>query len=445
MSSLELTALPPLPPTAFLEIFSGLPELEKSTSAAHIKRELPLETLQQQWPGSDDDAVVTKKHRVLVAETPQTHKSVINSISPCGFKKQAVIDEAETKRARRSAIEKKSRQRRQTVLRRMREEVRQLENQYAEMAGKTQGPPWPHRSEKQRGNSPTINQLQQKFSDLSLVAHALEKDHEELQTLLQQHTDFQQTVQSLSNELVGKKHHVWNCGVPPSLSFSAMFNALSVAECYALVRKSYKEIQRFNDAKHFESTGANFMGWTDKRTCDSRTGALLYGFTKKFWLETPEELLIKTWDIMLDGLKFRNMSFDSSVTSRYEVLQELNDDLRIIRRDYRIPLVDMTFVTIQIMFRLQTPTGYTLCIRTIPAPEIQSVQDPQEHFYDFFHWTHFNRLYDDDGKPAGCEIMSGGSIAKQNHLKPSYWLFELVCSLLRWETACIAPLFLKNL
>ncbi|KAI9992143.1 hypothetical protein PInf_017528 [Phytophthora infestans] len=49
------------------------------------------------------------------------------------------------------------------------------------------------------------------------------------------------------------------------------------------------------------------------------------------------------------------------------------------------------------------------------------------------------------GNPAGCEIVAAGSIADQNQLKSTYWLFELVCSILRWETACVAPLFLKQI
>ncbi|KAL7687798.1 hypothetical protein Plhal304r1_c021g0074991 [Plasmopara halstedii] len=441
MSTLELTALPPLSPTmerAFTEAFAEMSELEKSDTSPHIKLESP----QDVWSSSDDDDMVKKKNSTFLPETPQVHKSVIHTISPCG--KQTDINEIDAKRARRSAIEKKSRQRRQNVLKRMRDEVKQLETRYAELDGKQRGSFRVENGEKQCGNSVTIDRLEEKFSELSLVAHALEEDQVKLQTLLQQYQEFQKTVQGFTDEKIDEKKHVWNCGVPLSSSFSATFKALTVAECYSLVRKSYDEIQRFNDAEHFQTTGANFMGWTDKRKYDSKTGALQYGFTKKFWMHTPEDLLTRTWDIFLDGPRFKNMSFDSSVNARYEVLQQLNDDLRIVRRDHRIRAVDVTFATIQLIFRLQTPTGYTLCMRTIPAPEIQCVQDSHEYFYEIFHWTHFNRLYDDEGKPTGCEIVTGGSIADQQQIQSSFWLFELVCSLLRWETACVAPLFLKH-
>lgn len=455
LDPLELAALPPLSPTmerAFSEAFADMSELEKTEDAAVIKLERPSESLQ-----SDDDALSSRKHAASspspasmasASHNQQKHKSEIRSMSPSGSKK----DSAEAKRARRSAIEKKSRQRRQNILKRMRDEVKQLEDMYAEVARqKEAGGPimWQGFSlnkltQGDSGESSSMDELQQKYSELTLVAHGLEEDQEALQNLLHQHEEFQKTVRSLSDEDMEERNYIWDTGVPSSLSFKASFKKLTMSECYALVRDTYEETQRFNNG-HFETTGANFMGWTDKRKYDSRTGALQYGFTKKFPLESPEGLLIKTWEMFMDGPKFKHMSFERNVNMRYEVLQQMNDDLVIVRRDHRIPNIETTFATIQVVFRLQTPSGYTLCMRTIPSPEIQGVQDPNEYFYEVFHWTHFNRLYDDHGNSTGCEIIAAGSIEDQNQLKSTYWLFELVCSILRWETACVAPLFLKQI
>jgi uncharacterized protein YoxC len=465
---LELTALPPLSPTmerAFSEAFADMSELEKSGDANVIKLETPS------CPWSDDDLPATAKptasspSRAAMASATHNqkkHTSEIRNMSPSGGKMQAPEDAAEAKRARRSAIEKKSRQRRQSVLRKMRDEVKQLEQLRVEMERRKEatGVVWQTRGA-------TVDELQQKYSELTLVANALEEDQEALQKLLQEHHVFQRTLRSWSDEDMAEKKQVWDSGVPPSTSFQAEFKKRTMAECYALVRESYEQIQRFNNGEHYQTTGANFMGWTDKRKYDSRTGALQYSFTKQFPLESPETLLMKTWEIFSDGPKFRHMSFDRSVNTRYEVLQEMNDDLLIVRRDHRIPNVETTFATVQVIFRLQTPTGYTLCMRTIPAPTIQDVLDPHEFFYEVFAWsvyffillrreliltafvhhfrTHFNRLYDDVGNPAGCEVITAGSIEDQNYLKSTYWLFALVCSVLRWETASVAPLFLKQI
>lgn len=304
----------------------------------------------------------------------------------------------EAKRARRSAIEKKSRMRRQNILQTMRDEVRRLEE--------------------------VREAFYERFN---------------LQRMIQSHELFQQTVKDLSIA-----QDVWNSGVPPSSSLAVVFRQRSVAECYDIVRESYAEIERFSESDNYETTGANFMGWTDKRRFDEKTKALQYGFTKTFPLKEPEELLRKSWDMFADGPNLESMSFNGSVHTRYEVLQALNDDLLIFRRDFSVPGIPTTLVTVSIIFRLQTPSGYMLCTRTIPAPEIESALEPHECYHDIFHWTHFNRIYNKYESIAGCEVISAGSIGDHAQLKSTYWLFELVCAAVRWETACVAPLFLKR-
>ncbi|CAI5719902.1 unnamed protein product [Hyaloperonospora brassicae] len=385
----------------------------------------------------------------------QKHKKEIRNISPSGSKKlQTLTRDGDEKRARRSAIEKKSRQRRQQVLKTMRDEVQQLETLYRAMLTNKTTPPLsrqcPYVRDDSRGTSAIyMDELEKKYSALSMVAHALEGDQEMLLQLLQQHQDFYATVETdLADGQRDGDHEVlevWDTGIPPSSSFQAKFTKLTMAECYALVRESYETIQRFQKTEHFKSTGANFMGWTDKRKYDESSGTLQYGFTKQFPLEDAEDLLMKTWGIFTNAQKFKDLSFDRSVRFRYQVLQRMNDDLVIIRGDHRMPNIDATFASVQILFRMQTPIGFTLCMRAIPSPEILRAQDSHEHFYSAFHWTHFNHMYDESGNRAGCELMSAGTIPDQSQLKSTYWLFELVCSALRWENACVAPLFLKQM
>ncbi|KAJ8524768.1 hypothetical protein ON010_g16348 [Phytophthora cinnamomi] len=342
------------------------------------------------------------------------HMSPIDSVmdSSAAFK-----DSAEAKRARRSAIEKKSRQRRQEMLKRMREEVKQLENVYTEIATRKEGGGGgSHGSGGLAAAS--MEELQRKYSELSLVVHALEEDQATLRELLGGHEIFHRRLQHLADEREDDSA-LWDSGIPSSSSFSVKFRLHTPEECYAIVRETYKEIERFCAADHFETTGASFMGWTDKRKVDRELQALQFCFTKRFPLESAEGLLMKTWHIFSNGSKMAEMSFDRSVRTRFEVLQVLNDNLIIIRRDHKIPSMPMTFGSVQIIFRLQTPTGFTMCSRTIPAPEIQRAMEPHEYFYDSFHWTRFNHLYDDLGYPAGCEIVSGGSVLDHNQLQSS--------------------------
>ncbi|KAG1704529.1 hypothetical protein DVH05_005460 [Phytophthora capsici] len=307
----------------------------------------------------------------------------IGSMSPIEKDTASPKESAETKRARRSAIEKKSRQRRQGILSRMREEVKQLENVYADMTKKKEGGvvgliQWR-----------TLNgsQMLHKFSDLTLVAHALEQDQAALQKKLQEYEDFSQTVRSLSAKRSPEDTFaVWDSGVPFSSSYAAKFRPLTMAEGYSFVRDSYEEIRRFTDSENCETTGASFMGWTDKRFFDQTTLTLQYSFTKQFPFENVERVFSKSWNTFLDGPELEKLAFDNSTQSRFEVLQVLNDDFLVIRRDHRIPRFPVTFTSIQILFRLQTPTGYMLCIRTISSPEIKNALEPHELMIDVFHW-----------------------------------------------------------
>ncbi|RLN97368.1 hypothetical protein BBJ28_00025585 [Nothophytophthora sp. Chile5] len=501
---LEFTPLPPLSPAmqrAFCEAFGDEPEAERAVEHEQT-RPKAVDLEERRWQddhtdGCSDDAwsspapsSVGADTRISASSSPcpadmasaahnqERRQDELMNMSPGETKKSAeCADPGEAKRARRSAIEKKSRQRRQGVLRRMRDEVKQLENEYAAMAQKKDAAisgygdgdryaPYDHsvtpglarRLYNQRASS--VDDLQHKYSQLSLVTHALEEDRATLLKLLQSHEFFQQTTRSVTNRSDGHRNAskiqdnqddrdqeddlIWDTGVPHSSSFTAEMRQFSPVECYEIVRETYETIQRFDDGGHFVSTGANFMGWTDKRKYD-QSRALQYGFAKNFPLESAEGLLMRTWDVFCHGDSMAHLSFDASVCTRFQILQQLGDDLYIIRRDHKFPSMPMNFLTVHVVFRLQTTTGYTLCMRTIPAPDIKNAVEPHEYFYDVFHWTHFNQLYDENGRPAGCEITTGGYIADVKQLISKYWLFELIVSVLRWENMCVAPLFLKNM
>ncbi|GMF53345.1 unnamed protein product [Phytophthora fragariaefolia] len=209
-----------------------------------------------------------------------------------------------------------------------------------------------------------MQQLQRRYSELSL---AVEEGQAEL---LRGHETFVRVRRRLADER-GEGAALWDSGIPPSSSFAAA----------PRVRETLEEIERFSQADRFETTGASFMGWTDKRKGDRELQTPQFGFTRRFPLEEAGELLAKTWDVFSSGPKMAEMSFDRSVRTRFQVLQKFDSHLIIVRRDHKIPSMPMRFGAVQMTFRLQTPTGYSMCSRTIPAPEIQQAMEPHEYFY----------------------------------------------------------------
>ncbi|TYZ67538.1 hypothetical protein PybrP1_007766 [[Pythium] brassicae (nom. inval.)] len=352
-------------------------------------------------------------------------------------------DPAALKRARRTEIEKKSRQRRQSLLRRMRDDVHRLECVYADLqarkAASSAAPNALLAHPMRRGSASTsATALKQMHARLTATAHALTDARTHMQRLLQEHALFREVVNAL-----GAAQDAAPDGVPASRSFAAGFRLLSPAECFALIRASHDAICRFDRSADFESTGASFMGWTDRRRFDAETSALHYGFAKSYPHESAEALLLKTWDMFRDETKLARLSFDASVKMKFDVLQTIGSDVYIIRRDHQHKGLPYTFLTVHILFRLASAEGFTLCFRSIPAPEIQQALEPHEVWFDVFHWTHFNHIRDENGNAIGCEVVTGGSIEDPSMLAARHWLLELIISVLRWENSCVSPLFIK--
>ncbi|KAE9122431.1 hypothetical protein PF007_g7447 [Phytophthora fragariae] len=385
---LEPSGLPlsPSMERAFLEAFADISELD----------DVSARNKEQSCPRSYE--IDSTSLRLAMPTQVDREEMAPNMMHLATFK-----NATEAKRAKRSAIEKKSRQRRKNVFKCMREEVKQLENVYADMSKRMNSESSSGLS-KSLGNSSggaSMDELQQKYEQLSFVALALEETGLFFDGYCKSTTVFQR----YSRSVLEDRRAVWDSGVPPSLSFAAKFHRFSASECYAFVRKTYEEIQKFTECEIVESTRSSFMGWTDQHKYYRNTQTLLFAFTKQFPSENVENLFTKTWNLFLDGHQLEKMVFDSSTRTRLEVLQVLNDDLCIVRRDYRPSRLQITLTSVQIMFRLQTRTGYTFCRRTISSPEIENALEPHEHLVDTFHWVHFNRLYDEYDNPAGCEVV----------------------------------------
>lgn len=263
----------------------------------------------------------------------------------------------------------------------MRDDVSRLENIYTDLLEKkaTSGETNTLVRPARRPRSTT--DLTQVSSRLTALVCTLTDEQSHIRRLLQEHALFHQVIATSELPELIPDH-----GVPTSRSFTAGFEHLSVAECYVIVHECHEAICRFVDSDGFISTGASFMGWTDRRKFDEETSALQYGFQKKYPIQSAEQLLLKTWDMFRDEVKMAKVSFDTSVRMKFEVLQTVNDDIYIIRRDHVHPGMPYTFLTVHILFRLQTPDGFTLCMRSIPAPEVQQALEPHEIYFDVFHW-----------------------------------------------------------
>lgn len=352
------------------------------------------------------------------------------------------------KRARRSEIERQSRLRRLDELNRRREELVRLEWEYNRLAAREGLEELICETDTAASvaivAAKPVQEKHRIHRRIAFMVKLLNEEQNQFRKLLQEHEVFEATIRD-----------AWRCDLTEDTAMrraSSIYNKPSFerrewihpAQCFGFLRDTYELISQFDQSHDFISTGAMIMGWTDKRRIDDATGHLHYGFRKKMLGQHAETLLTKSWDVFGDAEQMWKLLVDPSVTTEFYTLQVVNDDLLIIRRDHKHPHAPMTFLTVHVLFRLQTPQGYLLCFRTIPVPDIQTTLEPHEIWFDILNWTMFNHMYDDAGNVVGCEVVCGGSLADPSQVTTKHWLFELIISVLKWESLCVAPLFIMS-
>ncbi|POM61373.1 hypothetical protein PHPALM_29622 [Phytophthora palmivora] len=209
------------------------------------------------------------------------------------------------------------------------------------------------------------------------------------------------------------------------------------------MRDSYDVITRFEAGQDFVTTGSSLFGWSDRRRLDDDESKMIFCFRKLFENQSCEHLMEESWRTFSDLEFMRRVVFSSKVSVDLEILQVVNRDALVVRRHTNYRAMGRSFHTVYLLFRLQTATGYTVCFRTIPAPGIQQALGEGEAWIDLFHWTTLSRVPDEDGLLTGCEISFGGSIGAGVMNFAAHWMLELIMTVVRWENACVAPLFIK--
>ncbi|KAL4157218.1 hypothetical protein PRNP1_006243 [Phytophthora ramorum] len=352
-------------------------------------------------------------------------------------------DDGSAARARRSEIEKKSRQRRQGSVKVMRDEVKVLEREYLRLASRASGDATSEEdsSENERGIllDPTqVQALRTKFLRLSSEAAALRKEQKQLHKILNVQQLFRDSSRALAAEFAGAESD------PRLDSVShAHFEPLATETCFALMRDSYDVITRFEAGQDFVTTGSSLFGWSDRRRLDDDESKMIFCFRKLFETQSCERLMEESWRTFSDLDFMRRVVFSSKVSVDLEILQVVNRDALVVRRHTNYRAMGRSFHTVYLLFRLQTASGYTVCFRTIPAPGIQQALGEGDSWIDLFHWTTLSRVPDADGELTGCEISFGGSIGAGVMNFAAHWMLELIMTVVRWENACVAPLFIK--
>lgn len=209
------------------------------------------------------------------------------------------------------------------------------------------------------------------------------------------------------------------------------------------------------------------MGWSQHQRI-TPDGCVQFNFTKRIHTIGAEELVEKSWEMYCDFELYHGIY---ASVQKLEILQRINDDTLLIRRDLQEGSTAPIFRTIFLLFRIKLDNGYLICFRSHnPQVYVDDEDDPNVQWMDMFYWLMITDPMDDGSeyagcqqvhgfprshhhqqqqhhqhchsRPFGCDVTFGGNLL--NHKSAQHavrWKYQIAMALLRWESNAVAPLF----
>jgi hypothetical protein len=223
------------------------------------------------------------------------------------------------------------------------------------------------------------------------------------------------------------------------------FKPLSVDEAREIMLDSHEQAVSF-----FRSMSWNTMaspqeqtnGWTQHQRIQA-DGRVQFNFTKRISTIGADELVQKSWEMYCDLNLYRGIY---ASVQRLEILQTINEDTHVIRRDLQESNESPIFRTIFLLFRIRLDNGYVICFRSRNPPVFaDDDDDPNVQWMEMFYWL----MVLDPPEPApgvprpfGCDVSFGGNLLDaQSSQHATRWKYQIAMALLRWESNTVAPLF----
>ncbi|EGZ20179.1 hypothetical protein PHYSODRAFT_495516 [Phytophthora sojae] len=229
------------------------------------------------------------------------------------------------------------------------------------------------------------------------------------------------------------------------------FQELSEAEARDIMIDSHRHATSFFDtmrrveADEQEKT----MGWTQHQRI-TPDGRVQFNFTKRIETIGAEELVDKSWEMYCDFGLYHGIY---SSVQKLEILQKINDNTLLIRRDLQEGSSAPIFRTIFLLFRIRLANGYLICFRSHnPAVCVEDDDDPNVQWMEMFYWLMITdppaerTVQGIIGPPRppirGCDVTFGGNLLNGRSTKhATIWKYQIAMALLRWESNAAAPLF----
>ena len=229
------------------------------------------------------------------------------------------------------------------------------------------------------------------------------------------------------------------------------FQEISVAEARDFMVDSHRQATSFFETMQGIETGEEnkTMGWTQHQRI-TLDGRMQFNFTKTMHTIGTEELVHKSWEMYCDFGLYHGIY---SSVQKLEILQKINDNTLLIRRDLQEGSSAPIFRTVFLLFRIRLSNGYLICFRSYnPGVCIEDDDDPNVQWMEMFYWLMVtdlpveetdNGVENSSRPPAqGCDVSFGGNLLNRRSAKhATIWKYQIAMALLRWESNAAAPLF----
>ncbi|TMW64077.1 hypothetical protein Poli38472_014194 [Pythium oligandrum] len=225
------------------------------------------------------------------------------------------------------------------------------------------------------------------------------------------------------------------------------FSPLSLVTAKQLVSRTCEGIVNFTLSGSSVSTGAQVMGWEDKRLIDGTT--VKFSLRKRFQGLSSYDLMSRTWQCFSDpdctAEKFRGLM-------ELRILQRVNDDTIIALRDTQSDDNTTVFRCVYLLFRVRTNNGFLICSRSLDDIKLTekekrkiSRSGKQIRWVDMFGWFVFDR----DGylepssyfQETGSQVEYGGFNNYMESSHVSTLVMNTLMMALRWEGLIVGPVF----
>ncbi|KAL7679897.1 hypothetical protein Plhal304r1_c072g0160571 [Plasmopara halstedii] len=229
------------------------------------------------------------------------------------------------------------------------------------------------------------------------------------------------------------------------------FQELTEAQARDIMIESHKHATSFFEAMHEVETKEEekTMGWTQHQRITA-DGRVQFNFTKRIDTIGTEELVERSWEMYRDFNLYHGIY---SSVQKLEILQKINENTLLIRRDLQEGSTAPVFRTVFLLFRIRLTSGYLICFRSHnPSVCVEDDDDPNVQWMEIFYWLmvtdppveKIQQRLIGPSRPLvnECDVTFGGNLLNSRSAQhATIWKYQIAMALLRWESNAAAPLF----